>query len=82
VAFSPDGRYLASGSCDNTAKVWDLETGKEVTTLRGHIGYVMAVTFSPDGKLLATAGGNRYAGKVQLWDTAAWSGNDRGHPAP
>jgi WD40 repeat protein len=80
VAFSPDGRYLASGSCDNTAKVWDLETGKEVTTLRGHIGYVMAVSFSPDGKLLATAGGNRYEGEVQLWDTAAWVGNDRGPP--
>jgi WD40 repeat protein len=70
VAFHPNGRQLASGSCDNTAKVWDLQTGQEVETLHGHIGYVMAVGYSPDGKLLATASGNRYAGEVQLWDTA------------
>jgi WD40 repeat protein len=70
VAFHPNGRQLASGSCDNTAKVWDLETGQEVETLHGHIGNVMAVGYSPDGKLLATASGNRYAGEVQLWDTA------------
>jgi ribosome assembly protein 4 len=40
-----------------------------VETLRGHIGYVMAVAYSPDGKLLATGSGNRYEGEVQLWDT-------------
>jgi WD40 repeat protein len=72
VAFHPNGRQLASGSCDNTAKVWDLETGREVDTLRGHIGYVMALAYSPDGKLLATASGHRYAGEVQLWETATF----------
>jgi eukaryotic-like serine/threonine-protein kinase len=70
VAFHPGGRQLASGSCDNTAKVWDLQTGLEVATLRGHIGYVMAVAYSPDGTLLATASGHRYQGEVQLWKTA------------
>ena len=70
VAFHPNGRQLASGSCDNTAKVWDLDTGQEVETLRSHIGYVMAVAYSPDGKLLATGSGNRHEGEVQLWDTA------------
>jgi WD40 repeat protein/serine/threonine protein kinase len=70
VAFHPGGRQLASGSCDNTARVWDLDTGQEVETLGGHIGNVMAVAYSPDGKLLATASGNRYEGEVQLWDTA------------
>jgi eukaryotic-like serine/threonine-protein kinase len=70
VAFHPNGKQLASGSCDNTAKVWDLETGQEVETLGGHIGYVMALAYSPDGSLLATASGHRYQGEVQLWETA------------
>jgi WD40 repeat protein/serine/threonine protein kinase len=72
VAFHPNGRQLASGSCDNTAKVWDLETGQILQTLRGHIGYVMALAYSPDGRLLATASGHRYAGQIQLWETAAF----------
>jgi WD40 repeat protein/serine/threonine protein kinase len=72
VAFHPNGRQLASGSCDNTAKVWDLDTGRLVETLRGHIGYVMALAYSGDGALLATASGHRYAGEVQLWETAAF----------
>jgi WD40 repeat protein/serine/threonine protein kinase len=75
VAFHPNGRQLASGSCDNTAKVWDLDTDREVDTLRGHIGYVMALAYSPDGKLLATASGHRYAGEVQLWETATFGKN-------
>src|SRR5439155_4197366 len=70
VAFHPNGKQLASGSCDNTAKIWDLETGNEVQTLGGHIGYVMTLAYSPDGSLLATASGHRYAGEVQLWETA------------
>jgi WD40 repeat protein len=72
VAFHPNGKQLASGSCDNTAKVWDLETGKELETLHGHIGYVMALAYSSDGSLLATASGHRYAGEIQLWETAAF----------
>jgi WD40 repeat protein len=72
VAFHPNGKQLASGSCDNTAKVWDLETGQELQKLRGHIGYVMALAYSNDGSLLATASGHRYAGEIQLWETAAF----------
>jgi WD40 repeat protein/serine/threonine protein kinase len=72
AAFHPNGRQLASGSCDNTAKIWDLDTGREVATLPGHIGYVMTLAYSPDGRLLATASGNRYRGEVQLWDTASF----------
>ncbi len=72
VAFHPNGKQLASGSCDNTTRVWDLETDREVDTLYGNIGYVMALAYSPDGKLLATASGHRYAGEVQLWETASF----------
>ena len=75
VAFHPSGRQLATGSCDNTAKVWDLETGQEVETLRGHIGYMMALAYSGDGALLATASGHRYAGEVRLWETATFGKN-------
>src|SRR5262245_3949123 len=54
VAYSPDGRFIATGSYDRTAKVWDAASGKELVTLMGHTAAVEAVAFSPDGKTLAT----------------------------
>ena len=56
VAFSPDGRRLATASADDTAKIWDDETGRELMTLRSHEDGVTSVAFSPDGRRLATAG--------------------------
>ena len=72
VAFSPDGKTLATGSKDQTVKLWDVATGKETATLRGHESTVAAVAFSPDGKTLATAGGHDKT--VRLWDAAAGEG--------
>jgi WD40 repeat protein len=64
VAFSPDGNYLASGSADNTVKLWSVESQKEVTTLQGHSYYVWSVAFSPDGKYLASGSQDN---TVKLW---------------
>jgi WD40 repeat protein len=54
VAWRPDGKRLATGSDDNTAKVWDAETGEEFLSLSGHHDWVVSVAWSPDGKRLAT----------------------------
>jgi WD40 repeat protein len=60
VAFSPDGRWLASGAKDNTVKIWEVATGRLLRTLYGHGSAVNAVAASPDGKLLASGSGSTY----------------------
>jgi hypothetical protein len=80
VAFSADGKRLASGSQDKTVKVWDARTGREERTLLGHAARVGCVTFSPDGRLLASAGRDQ---RVVIWETSsgrqvlAWQAHDR-----
>ena len=67
VAFSPDGRLLATASGDKTARLWDPATGEHLRTLTGHTGWVRragwvrGVEFSPDGRLLATASNDKTA---------------------
>ena len=65
VAFSPDGRLLATTSADKTARVWDPATGEHLRTLAGHEGGVWGVAFSPDGRLLATTSDDR---TTRLWE--------------
>ena len=81
VAFCPDGKRIASGSGDNTLKVWDVDTGQETLTLKGHTSSVLSVAFSPDGKRIASGSGD---GTLKVWD--AGTGQEtltlKGHAGP
>jgi WD40 repeat protein len=65
VSFSPDGRTFASGSEDNTIKLWNTKTGELIKTLPGHTGLIWSVSFSPDGETLASGSEDN---AIQLWN--------------
>ena len=65
IAWSPNGRILASPSKDKSIRLWDVETGTQLRTLIGHTKIVYSVAWSPDGKMLASGSEDR---TIRLWD--------------
>jgi WD40 repeat protein len=65
VAWSPDGKKIASASADTNVQVWNVANGSNILTYRGHTNKVNAVAWSPNGKHIASAGDDR---TVQIWD--------------
>jgi len=68
VAYSPDGTQIATSGSDNTAIIWDSETGEKLVTLIGHTDTVVGIAFSPDSRRLATSGRDNTA---RIWDAAS-----------
>jgi WD40 repeat protein len=81
LAFSPDGRLLASGTLDRQAQIWQLDSERPAGPPLRHQGPVLALRFGGNGKVLATAGGD---GAVRLWDLARGEllAEPMVHPAP
>lgn len=71
VAFTPDGRRVASGSHDRTVGLWDVESGHLLCTLEGHTDVVLREAFRPDGRVLASAS---WDGTVRLWGAGEANG--------
>ena len=67
MAFSPDGKVLATGAgfVESTIRLWDVASGKEIRRLEGHRAFISSLVFWPDGKTLASASGDQ---TIRLWD--------------
>src|SRR6266702_5985515 len=67
IAFSPDGKLLASGGEDQTVRLWDVSSGQCLKILQGHTHRVRSVAFSPDSDVLASGSEDQ---TVRLWDVS------------
>lgn len=67
IAISPDGKRLASGNADATIKVFELASGREILSWKGHQDKVLSIAFSPDGRLLASGGSD---GATHIWEAS------------
>ncbi|WP_298608852.1 caspase family protein [uncultured Spirosoma sp.] len=68
VAFSPDGRYALSGSMDNTLRLWEVSSGRELRQFIGHTSAVFSVAFSPDGRYALSGSGDKM---LRLWEISS-----------
>ena len=67
IAYSPDGRFIASGSgsTENSIRLWNVQSGEIINTLKGHTGTVWSIAYSPDGKVIASGSGDN---SIRLWN--------------
>src|SRR5262249_9725931 len=79
LAFSPDGKFLVTGDLRGRLILWDARTGREVRSLAGHVGIVVSLAFSPDGRRLFSCEDyqvgsglvrNAPPGEIKVWDVA------------
>jgi tricorn protease-like protein len=67
IAVSPEGKTVASGNLDGVIRLWDISSGKELLTIKGHNGHVRGIAFSPGGKMIVSGSSDR---TVKIWDAS------------
>lgn len=73
LAFSPKGKWIATAGGDRTVHVWSVDSGEVVSVLRGHKDKIIGVSFSADGKWLASTGRQPNDGTIRIWSCSTWN---------